>query len=192
LNSPIGLDLRDNSRQLSILKDGQKEVIFKDFTTPHSASPINASKMQKICRSDISDYIIKINFLSEKDHHTLLPPDLPNVSAVLQQFEDVFSDHMAIPPARECDHSIPLKEGSKPPNIRPYRIPYKQRDEVERLIQYMLRDSIIRPSSSPYSSPTIFMRKKDGSWRLYIDYRELNAQTVKNKFPIPVIEELLD
>jgi hypothetical protein len=60
------------------------------------------------------------------------------------------------------------------------------------LIKSMLQDGIIRTSSSPYSSPTILVRKKDGSWRLYIYYRELKSQTVKDKFPIPIIEDLLD
>jgi hypothetical protein len=85
-----------------------------------------------------------------------------------------------------------LQEGSKPPNIRPYRIPHKQKDEVEKLIKSMLKDAIIRPSNSPYSSPAIFARKKDGSLHLCIDYRELNSQTINDKFPIPVIEDMLD
>jgi hypothetical protein len=56
----------------------------------------------------------------------------------------------------------------------------------------MLQDGIIRTSSSPYTSPTILVRKKDGSWRFYINYREFNSQIVKDKFPILIIEDLLD
>jgi hypothetical protein len=82
---------------------------------------------------------------------------------------------MVLPPSRSCDHHIPLVEDNKPPNIRPYRIPHKQKDEVEKLIKSMLQDGIIRPSSSPYSSPAILVRKNDGSWRFSIDYRELNS-----------------
>jgi hypothetical protein len=67
-----------------------------------------------------------------------------------------------------------------------------QRDEVERLIQAMMDGALIRPSHSTNCSPAILVRKKDVSWRLCIDYRELNSQTIKNKFPIPVIEDLLD
>jgi hypothetical protein len=191
LHGTIGLDLRDNSRQLSILKDGQKKVIFKDFTAPHSASPINASKMQKMCKTDITSYIIQINSMSDQEQHTLPPPELHNVSAILQQFEDIFFDHMAMPPARECDHRIPLKEGSKPPNIRPYRIPYKQKDEVETDTKYAEGFNHKTYLKSLFI-PSHIGEKKDGSWCLCIDYRELNAQVVKNKFLVSVIEDPLD
>jgi hypothetical protein len=63
-----------------------------------------------------------------------------------------------------------------------------QKNEVEQLIKSMLQDGIIQPSNNPYSSPAILVRKKDGSWRMCIDYRELNSQTVKNKFQIPVVD----
>jgi hypothetical protein len=63
---------------------------------------------------------------------------------------------------------------------------------VKSLIKSMLQDDIIKPSNNPYSSPAILVKKKDGSWRLCIDYRELNSQTIKDKFPIPVIKDLLD
>jgi hypothetical protein len=126
--------------------------------------------------------------------HQSLPSkiEIPEIEALLLEFEDIFASTASLPPKRAHDHEIPLKNDCKPPNIMPYRVPHKQKDEVEKLIQAMLKDELIRPSNSPYSSPAILMRKKDGSWRLCADYRELNSQTDKNKFPIRVIEDLLD
>lgn len=95
-----------------------------------------------------------------------------------------------MPPERSCDHAIPLKENATPPMVRPYRVPHNQKSELEKQIKELLEASVIRPSESPYASPAILVRKKDGTWRLCIDYRKLNSLTVKNKFPIPVIEDL--
>jgi hypothetical protein len=77
-------------------------------------------------------------------------------------------------------------------NTRPYRLSHKQKNTMEELVLNLLKNNIIRPSVNPYSSPAILVKKKDGTWRLYIDYRKLNSVTVKNKFPTPVIEDLLD
>jgi hypothetical protein len=71
-------------------------------------------------------------------------------------------------------------------------LPAYQKDALEKIIEQLLDSEVIRVSLSPYSSPAILVRKKDGSWRLCIDYRQLNANTIKNKYPIPVIEDLLD
>jgi hypothetical protein len=116
----------------------------------------------------------------------------PTIEALLQELADVFVTASSLPPKRKQDHQIPLKPNCKPPNIRPYRVPHKQKDEVDKLIQAMLKDELIRPSHSPYASPAILVKKKDGSWRMCVNYRELSSQTIKNKFPIPVIEDLLD
>ncbi|XP_056695073.1 uncharacterized protein [Spinacia oleracea] len=105
----------------------------------------------------------------------------------------VFEDPVELPPLRGVfDHPIPLLPDSTPVNIRPYRYPLKQRDIIEQLVQEMLDRGIIQTSASPFASPVVLVVKKDGTWRLCVDYRELNNRTVKNKFPIPVIDELLD
>uniref|UniRef100_A0A0A9H8G3 Reverse transcriptase domain-containing protein n=1 Tax=Arundo donax TaxID=35708 RepID=A0A0A9H8G3_ARUDO len=114
------------------------------------------------------------------------------MNKLLLEYADVFEDISSLPPSRQCDHTIPLKPDATPPNIRPYRIPHYKKNALEKLIKDMLALQMIRHSSSPYSSPVILVRKKDGGWRLCVDYRELNAMKIKNKFPIPVIENLLD
>ncbi|GJZ17220.1 putative mitochondrial protein [Tanacetum coccineum] len=97
-----------------------------------------------------------------------------------------------LPPKRGHDHKIPLKEGTQPINIRPYRHPPTQKDAIESMVKELLDSGVIRHSQSSFSSPVVMVKKKDGSWRMCIDYRQLNKQTVKDKFLIPLIEELID
>lgn len=105
----------------------------------------------------------------------------------------MFEEPLTLPPSRgQFDHRIPLKEGASPVNIRPYRYPLKHKDIIEQLVQEMQDKGIIQVSFSPFASPVVLVGKKDGTWRLCVDYRELNKSTVKDKFPIPIIEELLD
>jgi len=85
-----------------------------------------------------------------------------------------------------------LIPGSVPPNIKPYRYPYAKKSEIECMVVEMLEAGIIQPSQSSFSAPVVLMHKKDGSWCMCSDYRELNKLTIKDKFLIPVIGEVLD
>jgi hypothetical protein len=97
-----------------------------------------------------------------------------------------------IPHARDHNHAIHLQPRSVPPNIRPYRYPYAEKSEIEHMIQEMLEVDIIPFIQSSFSSLVVMVTKRDGSLRMCLDYRYLNKMTIKDKFPIPIIDELLD
>jgi hypothetical protein len=114
------------------------------------------------------------------------------VGDILREFAEVFQEPKGLPPSRSHDHSIPLIPGAQPVSVRPYRYPFYQKEEIEKIVRELLDSRVIRPSHSPFSSPVLLVRKADGTWRMCMDYRTLNKVTVKDKFPIPVVDELFD
>ena len=102
------------------------------------------------------------------------PADAPtkvtqqSMQRLLKEYEDVFQEPSSLPPVREVDHCITLKEGTEPINVRPYRYAHFQKAEIEKQVQEMLDSGLIRPSTSPFSSPVLLVKKK---WQLAILYR---------------------
>eukprot|EP00253_Pinus_taeda_P005850 PITA_05850 len=123
---------------------------------------------------------------------TLKPSISPDLQKVLDDHSKVFETPKGLQPICDHDHDIHLIPRSVPPNIRPYRYPYAQKTKIERMVAEILEASVIQPSQSSFSAPVVLVHKKDGSWGMCPDYRELNRLTIKDKFPIPVIDDLLD
>lgn len=104
----------------------------------------------------------------------------------------MFQEISGLPLHCNIVHSIVLHEGMAPISVRAYWYPHHHKAEIERQVDEMLQQGIIRHSSSPFSSPVILVKKKDDSWRMCVDYHALNKATIWDKFPIPVVDELLD
>ena len=108
-------------------------------------------------------------------------------------FPDVFPSILpSVPPDRDIDFSIDLEPGTKPISIPPYHMAPAELKELKDQLQDLLSKGFIRPSVSPWGAPVLFVKKKDGTMRMCIDYRQLNKVTVKNKYPLPRIDDLFD
>lgn len=94
--------------------------------------------------------------------------------------------------SQRARHRNPLLPITILVNVRLYRYPYFQKSEIEKFIGEMLFEDIVRPSNSPFSSQYFLLKKKDGTWRFCANYQALNAVAVKDHFPIPTVEEILD
>ncbi|KAL4016880.1 hypothetical protein IC575_024542 [Cucumis melo] len=112
---------------------------------------------------------------------------------VVKDYPDVFPEELpGLPPHREVEFAIELEPGTVPISRAPYRMAPTELKELKVQLQELLDKGFIRPSVSPWGAPVLFVKKKDGSMRLCIDNRELNKVTVKNRYPLPMIDDLFD
>jgi hypothetical protein len=155
---------------------------------------------------DISSRVIEINsphqgattlYLPQQEYlHScayaityLKVKDIP----IVCEYPDVFSDDLpGMPPDRDIEFIIELQPGTTPISKRPYRMPPNELAELKIQLQDLLDKGFIRPSASPWGCPALFVKKKDNSLRLCVDYRPLNAVTIKNKYPLRRIDILFD
>ena len=125
------------------------------------------------------------------DAHPLPEP----IKDVLREFKDVFSADLpvGVPPVRKGHEFCIDLEDDVPPVHRPlYKMSPLELEETKKQIEYLLKHEFIRPSDSPYGAPVLFVPKKDGGLRMCIDYRWLNKKTIKNRYPLPLPEEMFD
>ncbi|KAJ9544482.1 hypothetical protein OSB04_024189 [Centaurea solstitialis] len=112
---------------------------------------------------------------------------------VVRSYPEVFPDELpGLPPTRQVEFRIDLIPGAAPVAKAPYRLAPAEMRELSNQIQELLDKGFIQPSSSPWGAPVLFVKKKDGSLRMCIDYRELNKLTIKNRYPLPRIDDLFD
>ena len=144
--------------------------------------------MTRLLRKEKEAMIVQVNPTGVKPE---VVPTNPALQQLLDKYSDFFTEPTDLPPTRKQDHKIELMPNAAPVSVRPYRYPHFQKAEIERIVQELLDNGLIRPSVSPFSSPVLLVKKKDGTWRMCVDYRKLNDITIKDKFPMPVIENLL-
>lgn len=150
---------------------------------------INGAALQKYCtkrKFGVIDQLKSINVEPSQG-----PMDA-NMERALSQFKKMFQEPAWLPSPRNQDHHIHLQPNASPVNVRPCKYPHIQISKIGKIIKGLLDSSVVRQSMSPFAYPFSPIKKKGGTQRLCVDYRELNIITIKNQIPIPVIYEFLD
>ncbi|GJR90827.1 putative reverse transcriptase domain-containing protein [Tanacetum coccineum] len=143
---------------------------------------------EKVVHIPINDETLIIRVTEKKSDEKRLEDIL-----VVKEFSDVFPEELpGLPPTRQVKFQINLIPGVAPVALTPYRLAPSEMQELFNQLQELADRGFIRPSTSPWGAPVLFVKKKDGSFRMCIDYRELNKLTIKNRYPLPRIDDLFD
>jgi hypothetical protein len=118
--------------------------------------------------------------------------DLLDILVVYEYLDVFLADYSRLPPQRKVEFEIEFVLGTIPISKAPYRMAPSKLNELKEQLQELLEKGFICPSTSPWGASMLFVRKKDGSMRMCIDYRELNKVMIKNRYPLPRIDNLLD
>jgi len=149
---------------------------------------INAKQLSR-CKQI---YLVTIKITSNCSTDTATSTN-KQINKLIEEFNDLFpNDLTELPPKRNIDHEIKIIENTTPPSQQPFRMSQPELAELKHQLEILLEKGFIRPSKSPYAAPVLFAKKKDGTLRMCVDYRALNKITIKNKYPIPRIDEMLD
>jgi hypothetical protein len=177
--------------EMSFMEESGKKVVLRGMTG-NTPRVVTTKRMESIFRREDIVYATECRISVQVDkkgdtHYS------PYIQRIIDRHIKVFEPiPPGAPPDTGFEHTIELEEGAKPVITTPYRHPKKYKDEIEKAIKEILDTGHIRPSSSPFASSVVLVKKKDGTMRMCIDYRALNKKTIKNRYPIPRIDELLD
>lgn len=186
--SPMWIDWKRKKRRFNLQDKRVTLTGVKDRVEHYKL--VNAKQLSGLVKSGAVSRMVQLCVVEKDAAESDSVP--PQVTEILTEFVARFQEPTSLPPHRDFDHNIPLIPGARPVNKKPYRYSPQQKDEIEKQVVQMLNQGIIQSSSSPFASPVLLVKKKDGSWRFCIDYRGLNDITEKNKYPMPVVGELLD
>ena len=173
-------------KEVRLCRPGQTEVVFYGLRKTLPNSIMTAMKASKMLRKLYQGYLACV--IEVRDSGSRLE-DIP----VVREFSDVFSEDLpGIPPNKDIDFHIKLTPGTEPISKAPCRMAPLELKELKVQMEELVSKGFVRPSTSPWGAPVFFVKKKDGSLRLCIDYRELNKVTIRNQYPLPRIEDLFD
>jgi hypothetical protein len=192
---PLRLGSRVIQSNLITIKLGSMDVILgMEWMNPHKVILDILDRVVEINSPTVGHTTLYLPFRDGTDScaYVSIISSLDEIPVVCE-YPDVFPDELpGMPPDRDVEFVIELQPGTAPISKRPYRMPPKELAELKTQLQELLDKGYIRPSSSPWGCPALFVKKKDGSLRMCVDYRPLNAVTIKNKYPLPRIDVLFD
>ncbi|GJW60982.1 putative reverse transcriptase domain-containing protein [Tanacetum coccineum] len=172
---------------LMVIELGSFDIIIgMDWLSGYDAAILCGEKKVRIPLEGCELFLAQVN---QKELKEKLLGDVP----VIRDSPEVFPEELpGLPPPRQVEFRIDLIPGAAPVARAPYRLAPSEMKELSKQLQELLEKGFIRPSSSPWGAPVLFVKKKDGSFRICIDYRELNKLTIKNRYPLPRIDDLFD
>ena len=174
-------------RRVTFRPNGGNEFAFKGRPLLQPKRIISAMQAQRMLSNGCMGFLASV--VDKTMEKELNPSDVP----VVREYMEVFPEELpGLAPEREILFEIELMPGTGPISKAPYRMAPAELKELQTQLQELLDKGFIRPSYSPWGAPVLFVKKKDGSFRMCIDYRELNKVTVKNKYPLPRIDDLFD